>query len=294
MKPTILDVEQGSDEWLSIRKEKISATDVAAILGVSPWVTPLQLWKRKLGFESQQQQTQAMRYGSELEPHVRNLVEAKLGLSFPPCVALHGEASWRMASLDGYNDVTNTVLEIKCANAKDHEEAKKGNIPAKYISQLQWQMMVMGAKLAYYASYNNDDLVIVEVDFDNEYIASIMPKVAEFYKCVLEMQEPKHNEDNEDLRALCKELRILRGEQTVIKEKLKDCENRILSAVEGKEEKTDYLKVTRINETTTLDYKQLLDDLRLRNPELLNGLDMDKYKKKRNGYWKITPGDQDE
>ena len=37
MSPPRLSVIQGSDEWLEARRQRITATDMGALLGVNPW-----------------------------------------------------------------------------------------------------------------------------------------------------------------------------------------------------------------------------------------------------------------
>lgn len=37
-------------EWLEYRKDGIGSSEVATILGLNPWETPYQLWRRKKGW----------------------------------------------------------------------------------------------------------------------------------------------------------------------------------------------------------------------------------------------------
>ncbi len=36
--------EQRSEEWLKLRREGLGASDIPAVLGISPYKTPYQLW----------------------------------------------------------------------------------------------------------------------------------------------------------------------------------------------------------------------------------------------------------
>lgn len=45
----IVNFEQGSEEWLTWRKGRLTATDAAALLGKSRYVTPYKAWQRKIG-----------------------------------------------------------------------------------------------------------------------------------------------------------------------------------------------------------------------------------------------------
>lgn len=57
-------------EWLAERRKGIGGSDVAAILGMSPWATPLTVWLDKTGRAPDKPETEAMRIGTELEDFV--------------------------------------------------------------------------------------------------------------------------------------------------------------------------------------------------------------------------------
>ena len=61
----VLKLVQGSDEWLAYRTTMRNASESAAVLGISPWVTPYQLWLSKTG-RSVPQTNAAMARGSQL------------------------------------------------------------------------------------------------------------------------------------------------------------------------------------------------------------------------------------
>jgi len=43
------EVAADRDRWLAVRREGITATDAATIMGASPWDSPFALWHRKKG-----------------------------------------------------------------------------------------------------------------------------------------------------------------------------------------------------------------------------------------------------
>ncbi len=65
---------QSREEWLVDRKTTIGASEVAAVLGVHPYITPFQLWARKSGIDSDGQDNKYMRRGRILEPVVIDLL----------------------------------------------------------------------------------------------------------------------------------------------------------------------------------------------------------------------------
>jgi putative phage-type endonuclease len=57
-------------EWLEHRKFGIGSSEVASILGLNPYETPYQLWRRKKGLDTQKEETFAMKAGHYLEDAV--------------------------------------------------------------------------------------------------------------------------------------------------------------------------------------------------------------------------------
>ena len=93
----IVKLAQGSPEWHQHRKLHRNASETPAVLGVSPWLTPYQLWLQRTG-RAEPQINPAMRRGSELEPLARQAYEQLTRLVMEPLVLVDGEYS---ASLDG-------------------------------------------------------------------------------------------------------------------------------------------------------------------------------------------------
>lgn len=56
--------------WLAERKQGIGGSDAAAVLGISPWATPVTVWLDKTGRAPAKEETEAMRIGTELEQFV--------------------------------------------------------------------------------------------------------------------------------------------------------------------------------------------------------------------------------
>ena len=101
----IIQVAQGSGEWLTLRRSKITATDCAAILGKSKYKSPHMVWLDKRG-KSKPFDNEAMKRGRDLEPEARDYFNKKLGLNCTPVVALSDENPWQMASLEGLGPPT--------------------------------------------------------------------------------------------------------------------------------------------------------------------------------------------
>ena len=70
------------NEWLEWRKQGIGGSDVAAILGISPFRTARDLYYDKLGIavENDESNWVGMEMGNLLEPLVARIFEKKTGL----------------------------------------------------------------------------------------------------------------------------------------------------------------------------------------------------------------------
>ena len=56
--------------WLAERKTGIGGSEAAAVMGLSPWATPVPVWLDKTGRAAPKEDTEAMRIGTELEDFV--------------------------------------------------------------------------------------------------------------------------------------------------------------------------------------------------------------------------------
>lgn len=167
---TIVQLTQGSTEWLEYRRKLRNASETAAVMGISPWITTYQLWLLKTG-RSDTAVNAAMRRGSELEPAARAAYEAQTGLVMQPLVLQDDAYS---ASLDGITLEGDIVLEIKCpyrgAESALWQHAVSGEIPPHYQAQIQHQLMVSGAATAHFWVYSEAGGLAMEVQRDQDAI----------------------------------------------------------------------------------------------------------------------------
>ena len=106
---TIVQLVQGSEAWHAHRRGLRNASETPAVLGISPWVTPYQLWLLKTG-RAEPTVNAAMRNGTALEPLARHAYEVETGNVMQPLVLQDGLYS---ASLDGMTLDGDLIVEIK-------------------------------------------------------------------------------------------------------------------------------------------------------------------------------------
>lgn len=154
---------QGSDAWKLWRRGGIGGSDIAAIIGVSPYedATRAAVVAAKVhGIE--RELTQAMYRGTILEPHARSLYQTRHRVSAPPACVEHDELPWARASLDGLcasvsagtTERLEWLLELKCPGWETHDLVLAGIVAEHFLVQCQWQMFVTGVSRCDFVSFN--------------------------------------------------------------------------------------------------------------------------------------------
>ena len=125
-------MQQGTAEWLEMRKNFIGASDAPVLMGFHQWRTPRQLWEEKLGLSGGQKDNSSMSYGRNMEEPARLRYSYITGIDVSPDVVYHPNKKFMMASLDGISEDRKTAVEIKNVCLEDHLVAKEGKVPPKY------------------------------------------------------------------------------------------------------------------------------------------------------------------
>ncbi len=275
---------QGSQEWLSWRKGKITASIAPIVMGDSPYRTKQELWKEMAGFAEPQVQNDAMKRGNTLEPIIRKMMIDKLGYDFQPKVFQSSKYEWLGCSIDGiylYENEIIALLEIKTSNKIDHALAAIKQVPKKYVAQLQTIMEVLDFDQIIYCSYHNEELIYFDVKRDQAYIDKMIPNLKEFWDSLqnFHMPEDKYITCESDLwinhTNLWKSLQKQKKELLMQEELLRSA---LLSLSGGRNMKGNGLKVTQIKKSGSIDYSSIME---------LQGVDLEKYRKPETSYWRI-------
>lgn len=137
----LINLEQGSEQWLEFRRSRIGASDVAAILGICPYGgTAYKKWQEKCAGHKTET-TRAMRYGTNEEETLRNMYCDQYQL-IRPCVALSDERDYVMASFDGITADRRRCVEIKHCRKEYFEMIGDHVAPDHFFAQGQIQMYV--------------------------------------------------------------------------------------------------------------------------------------------------------
>lgn len=280
----LIDLEQGTNEWLAFRRDHIGSSDASVIKGINPWKTPHTLWQQKTeGVEDEV--NNAMRKGLQLEPMARQLFTEHTGISVRPVVVRNRERPWQMASLDGMSESGDLIVEIKCGSEDLYKKALDGIIPEYYMCQLQHEHSVCSPKKAYYGCFYEDNLAILEVQRDEAFIADLNSDEEKFWNFLREREPPPLSERDyeriEHLRGseLLQEYFLLAEQEKSIK-KRKDAIKEDLIEIGPK--RNFILDGTKVYQTqsTSYDFKRMKEE----------GINLEDYKKKSSPFWIISNG----
>ncbi len=185
----VIQVEQGSEKWLELRKTKISATHTAIILGLNPFKTRHELWLEMIGLKDPEPMNDKMREGQVLEEEARNYINNAFDTDFKPVVLVSTIHPFMMASLDGM-DSTGKILEIKCG-VKSYKQLGDGIIPEYYLAQMYKQMYVSDNAYCQYMCYRTPKKwESIYIDRDEEFIKHMIEQETIFYDCVVNFIDP--------------------------------------------------------------------------------------------------------
>ncbi len=181
----IIELIQGTREWLAWRHTGIGASDAPTIMGENPWKDPHQLLREKRGVPREGGQNEAMRRGTRLEPEVRKCYENGVGFSVSPVCLQSTQHQWLRGSLDGLSFGGSSVVEIKCGESVYRKTASSGRAPTYYYGQLQHILAVTGLEsIDFWCYLPRRSPVLVPVARDDNYIERLLDGEAQFWQQV--------------------------------------------------------------------------------------------------------------
>lgn len=140
------------EEWLKERATYIGASEVAAVLGVSPYDSPHDIWLSKVKGATKDE-TIAMRRGQHMEPFIIAEFTRETGIETTPG-QFHRHPKWPFMACNTDAEFTyngyDAVLEAKdCGFFAGLQFGSDGAdcVAEHYLVQIAYQMMVTGKKL---------------------------------------------------------------------------------------------------------------------------------------------------
>ncbi len=187
-------MDQGTEEWFTIRIGKVTASRVADVIAKTKtgysatrdnYMAQL-VCERLTGQKGESFTNAAMQHGTDTEPLARAAYEAlkdvlvdEVGFVPHPSIIMAGASPDGLVGEDG-------LLEIKCPNTATHiETLLSQSVPGKYNTQMQFQMACTGRQWCDFVSFDNRlpeelQLFVKRVPRDNEFIKQMEDEVVKF------------------------------------------------------------------------------------------------------------------
>lgn len=201
--------EQRTAEWFQARLGKVTASRVADVIAKTKtgysasrenYMAQLVV-ERLTNTQAESFTNAAMVWGTDQEPFARAAYELKMGVMVDetglvdhPTIPMAGASPDGLVGEDG-------LVEIKCPNTATHiDTLLTQTVPAKYITQMQFQMACTGRQWCDFVSFDprmpqkaqifikrvlRDDLFIKEVESEiKKFLAEVSAKVDQLNKLI--------------------------------------------------------------------------------------------------------------
>jgi putative phage-type endonuclease len=187
-------MDQGSEEWFTIRIGKVTASRVADVIAKTKtgysasrdnYMAQL-VCERLTNQKGESFTNAAMQHGTDTEPLARAAYEAfkdvlvdEVGFVPHPTIKMAGASPDGMVGDDG-------LLEIKCPNTATHiETLLSESVPGKYFTQMQFQLSCTGRQWCDFVSFDNRlpeelQLFVKRVPRDEVFIRLIEAEIVQF------------------------------------------------------------------------------------------------------------------
>jgi putative phage-type endonuclease len=225
-------VYEEKESYAASRSGGIGGTDAAAILGLSPWKRPIDIYAGKVNPQDQPELDKEMLWwGSALEPVVRGRYAERFGVEvtapaelaplFPnsrpwrDSTLIVGTEDWMLGAPDGWIPSVKSGLEIKCSSRKSDEWGPEGSdeVPACYLVQAAWYTAVCDARgWNFGVLFSGNTLAQYRIERDKDFERDMVAACRAFwFDNVLKKVEPAIDESESYGRYLARKFSLNTG-----------------------------------------------------------------------------------
>jgi len=194
------------------RSQYLGGSDIGAILGLSRFRSPLEVWMEKTGKEVKKLDSLPLRFGSFAESFVASEYSRSTGfdLIHDESIYVHPEYSFISAHIDRFvledSSSPTRILECKTANPfslGDWGEVGTDQVPLTYLCQCLWYMAITNINRVDLAVlFGNSDFRIYEINRDLELESTILQKASFFWNTYVLHDDPPPAMSEEDCQTL--------------------------------------------------------------------------------------------
>lgn len=195
------------EEWLKVRKLGLGGSDMAAVLGLSPWRSPIDVWLDKTSDAVEEKESEPMYWGNVLEEVVAQEFAKRSGYKVRNnnFTLQSDEYPYLLANIDREIVGLDAGLECKTANAFKANEWDGDNVPDAYYIQCQHYMAVTGKSSWWIACLvGGNTFYYKEIKRNEEVIAAIIETGAAFWELVKNKTMPAPDDTKQCENALKK------------------------------------------------------------------------------------------
>lgn len=143
--------------WLEWRRGGLGGSDVAALVGLSPWESPWSIWASKCLDLPDKDASEAMEFGTRIEPVMAGYFNDRTGLYVygEQTWCSHPDEPWMRCTADGFVfDHPDSACDLSAALGlsewKSTSDPPWDDVPAHYACQAQWSMAVTGLPMCWF------------------------------------------------------------------------------------------------------------------------------------------------
>lgn len=190
MKVLLNNIDADRKAWHEIRRTTVGSSEIAAVVGLHPYLTEFELWAEKTGKVPMNDENDHMWLGTRMEPIVGELFARRTRMKVEAANQLVGNDDFPgcTASPDFYVywESLKRILEAKTTGHYAARSWREG-APVQHVIQLNWQLAIcemMGGWVAVLPAGNPKNFVYEEVDFSPPLFNLCFERAQEFLELV--------------------------------------------------------------------------------------------------------------
>jgi len=240
------------NEWLEWRRRGIGGSDAAAVAGLNPWKSPIEVYLEKIGELPEPEDNEKMYWGRVLEDVVAKEFTERTGKKVRRRNAMlqHPEYTFMIANVDRVLVGEKVGLECKTTSEYAKDNWKDDRVPDYYILQCQHYMAVTGYqgwwiavliggnKLAYKYIERDEDIINYLIQIESEFWQMVQDRIppavdgSESSAEILKILYPESEPDSETIlpseaETLISEYELACEEERKAKERKEEAANKL-------------------------------------------------------------------
>lgn len=187
------------EHWLDLRTKDVTSSEVAALFGLSPYMTEFELWHRKKdGYVVELGENDRLKWGNRLESAIAHGIADDMNWSVQPMKHYARDPELRMGSSFDFEILqpAGGLLEIKNVDALQFKEKwdtdeEINEAPPHIELQVQHQFAVSGKSYGYIGALIGGNTVhLIRREPNDKIIKKIRAKIKQFWESIDRGEEP--------------------------------------------------------------------------------------------------------